>query len=85
MGIPGDNAASAVALIEHLRSLRTELRPVLVDLQRELRKQGYERTLVRIADALVWSSYPDTWLGRAGSMDLGDGRKRSRESPSTRG
>ena len=74
MGIPGDTGASAVALIEHLRSLRTELRPVLVDLQRELRKRGCERTLVRIADALVWSSYPDTWLGRAGNREMLEGR-----------
>ena len=76
MGIPGDTGASAVALIEHLRSLRAELRPVLVDLQRELRKRGYERTLVRIADALVWSSYPDTWLGRAGNGEVVEERAR---------
>jgi len=79
MGIPGDNAASAVALVEHLRSLRAELRPVLVDLQRELRKRGYERTLVRIADALVWSSYPDTWLGRAGIREMVERGTPSRE------
>jgi hypothetical protein len=79
MGIPGDTAASAVALIEHLRSLRRELRPILVDLQRELRKRGYERTLVRIADALVWSSYPDTWLGRAGSAAMVEGPASSQD------
>lgn len=64
MGIPGDGSLGAVALIEHLRTVRSELRPTLVAMQRELRKQGYERTLVRIADALIWSSHPDTWLSR---------------------
>lgn len=65
MGIPGKGAASAVALIQHLRSLRNELRPALVQVQRELRKRGVDRTLVRVADALMWSSYPDTWLARS--------------------
>lgn len=65
MGIPGDNSGSAVALIEHLRSLRAGLRPVLSRLQGDLRRRGCERTLLRIADALIWSSYPDTWLARS--------------------
>ena len=65
MGIPGDDGRSAVALIEHMRSIRGELRPVLRAVQKDLRKRGYDRTLVRIADALVWSSFPDTWLSRA--------------------
>lgn len=66
MGIFGVSAASGVALIEHLRDLRPELRPTLISLQASLRDAGHERSLVRIMDALVWSSYPDTRLGRSG-------------------
>jgi hypothetical protein len=64
MGIPGNDGASAVALIEHLRTLRTALLPTLRDLRRTLRKEGYDRTLLRIADGLIWGSYPDTWVQR---------------------
>jgi hypothetical protein len=60
MGIPGDDGASAAALIEHLRNLRGDLRPTLVELRKKLLERGYDRTLLRITDALIWSSYPDT-------------------------
>lgn len=66
MGIFGVTAASGVALIEHLRDLRSELVPTLISLQNSLRDHGHERSLVRIMDALIWSSYPDTRLGRSG-------------------
>jgi hypothetical protein len=64
MGIPGEDGASAAALIEHLRNLRVELLPRLVELREKLLERGYDRTLLRIADALIWSSYPDTSLKR---------------------
>lgn len=54
----------SVALIEHLRSQRGELLPHLQDLHMRLQKVGHERTLVRIMDALIWGSHPDTWLQR---------------------
>jgi Family of unknown function (DUF6308) len=62
MGIPIVGADSGVALVEHLRAVRKELLPVLLDLQERLRQQGCDRTLVRIVDSLLWSAYPDTWL-----------------------
>jgi hypothetical protein len=65
MGIPDAGGKGAVALIEHLRSLRTDLLPTLLDLKQRLRDEGYDRTLVRITDALIWGSYPDTWLQRS--------------------
>lgn len=64
MGIPGEDAASGVALIQHLRSLAHDLLPALQDLQRQLRELGCDRSLVRIVDGLIWSSHPDTWLSR---------------------
>jgi hypothetical protein len=64
MGIPGGGPASAVALIEHLRGIRGDLLPTLLDFQKRLRQPGLDRTLVRIADGLMWGSYPDTWLNR---------------------
>lgn len=54
----------SVALIEHLRSQRGELLPHLQDLHMRLQKVGHERTLVRIMDALIWGSHPDTSLQR---------------------
>ena len=65
MGIPDAGGKGAVALIEHLRLLRTDLMPTLLDLQERLRGAGYDRSLVRITDALIWGSYPDTWLQRS--------------------
>jgi Family of unknown function (DUF6308) len=56
MGIPGQNAGSGVALVESLRSLRARWTPPLQQLQRSLRNRGYDRTLVRIADAVMWSA-----------------------------
>jgi len=64
MGIPGEDAASGVALIQHLRSLAHDLLPALQDLQRQLRERGCDRTLVRIVDGLILSSHPDTCLSR---------------------
>jgi hypothetical protein len=62
MGMPGEDGTSATALVEHLRNLRNELLPTLVDLRERLLERGYDRTLLRIADALIWRSYPDTRL-----------------------
>jgi len=64
MGIPGSDDRSAVALIQHLRDQRSLLTQPLLGLQRRLADAGYPRTLVRIADALIWSSHPDTWMAR---------------------
>jgi hypothetical protein len=64
MGIPGDDGASVVALVQHLRELRSALLPTLRDLRRRLRKQGIDRSLLRIADGLIWGSHPDTWVQR---------------------
>lgn len=64
MGIPDVGADSGVALVEHLRSVRSDLLPTLMECQVRLRQQGLERTLVRIVDSLIWSAYPDTWLKR---------------------
>jgi hypothetical protein len=64
MGITGEDGAASVALIEHLRSQRKELLPMLQNLQLRLHNAGHERTLVRIMDALIWGSHPDTWLQR---------------------
>ena len=62
MGIPNVGADSGVALVEHLRAVRKELLPILLDIQERLRQRGCDRTLVRIVDSLLWSAYPDTWL-----------------------
>lgn len=56
MGILGGGPASAVALIKHLRSSGDDLRPTLLDYQERLRKVGLDRSLVRIADGLMWGS-----------------------------
>lgn len=56
MGIPGQDASSGVALVECLRSLRSQWTPPLEHLQRLLKSKGYDLTLVRIADALMWSA-----------------------------
>lgn len=64
MGIPGEDPASAVALIEHLRAIRGSLLPTLLDFQEKLGHRSLDRTLVRIADGLIWGSYPDTYLSR---------------------
>src|SRR5437879_5330039 len=64
MGIPNVGADSGVALVEHLRSVRNELLPALLECQVRLRQQGFDRTLARIIDSLIWSAYPDTWLKR---------------------
>jgi hypothetical protein len=64
MGIPNIGADSGVALVEHLRAVRRELSPTLVDCQERLTQHGIDRSLVRILDSLIWSAYPDTWLKR---------------------
>jgi hypothetical protein len=64
MGIPNVGAGSGVALVEHFRSVRTDLLPTLVACQVRLKQLGLDRTLVRIVDSLIWSAYPDTWLKR---------------------
>jgi hypothetical protein len=56
MGILGGGPTAAVALMEHLRAIRGELRPTLVDYQGRLRELGLDRTLVRIADGLIWGT-----------------------------
>jgi len=56
MGIPGQNAGSGVALVECLRTLRKQWTPPLLQLQRSIGDKGYDRTLVRIADAVMWSA-----------------------------
>jgi hypothetical protein len=64
MAIPGNDGASGVALIQHLRTLRSVLLPTLRDLRGRLRKRGFDPTLVRITDGVIWGSYPDTWVQR---------------------
>jgi Family of unknown function (DUF6308) len=64
MGIPDDDGSSVVALVQHLRDLRSALLPTLRDLRRRLRKQGVDRSLLRIADGLIWGSHPDIWIQR---------------------
>jgi hypothetical protein len=64
MGVPNVGADSGVALVEHLRAVRKDLLPTLLDCQARLRELGVDRTLVRILDSLIWSAYPDTWLKR---------------------
>jgi hypothetical protein len=67
MGIPNVGADSGVALVAHLRSIRHELLPILLECQVRLRRQALNRTLVRIVDSLIWSAYPDTWIKRGNS------------------
>lgn len=74
MGLPGQDGASVAALIEHLRSVRGELLPTLVEIRGKLVELGYDRTLLRIADALIWRSYPDTSLARRPSAAIGPRR-----------
>src|SRR6266849_2697467 len=75
MGIPGENAGSGVALVECLRTLRTQWTPPLQQLQRSLRDRGYDRSLVRIADAVMWSAL-DPERSRV-SPSVGSGRQRT--------
>jgi hypothetical protein len=56
MGIPGHGAASGVALVECLRSIRKHWTSPLKQLQVSLQVQGHDRSLVRVADALMWSA-----------------------------
>lgn len=56
MGVPGQDAGSGVALVQSLRSLRSQWVQPLRHLQESLRQEGYDRTLVRIADVLMWSA-----------------------------
>ncbi|HEV2033761.1 MAG TPA: DUF6308 family protein [Candidatus Dormibacteraeota bacterium] len=74
MGLPGEDGSSVAALIAHLRSLREELLPTLVDIREKLLELGYDRTLLRIADALIWRSYPDT--GRIQRLARASGPRR---------
>jgi len=69
--LPPGEIASGVALIASLRGQRHQWLPLLQDLQKRLRSAGTERSLVRIADALLWS------MGR----DLGDRAKRGALTP----
>ncbi len=64
MGLPGADGESVAALVEHLRNVRGEMQPTLVEIRGKLLELGYDRTLLRIADALIWSSYPETSLAR---------------------
>lgn len=68
IGIPNVGADSGVALVDHLRAVRKDLLPILLEIQSRLRQRGCDRTLVRIADSLMWSAYPDTWLKRGPSQ-----------------
>lgn len=65
MGIPGEDGSGAIALIEHLRSIREDLLPTLDLLHSRLMERGIDRPLVRIADCLIWGSWPDTRVQRA--------------------
>ncbi len=59
LGVRGDDAAAGVEVVGLLREQRTVLRPVLRELQRELRAtDGIRRSLPRIADALIWGAEP---------------------------
>jgi hypothetical protein len=65
LGIPGDTAAAGVAAVVHLRKEGRRNLHALRDLQSRLAVElGVSRTLVRVLDALIWGSYPDTWLAR---------------------
>jgi hypothetical protein len=61
LGIPGESAASGVAATVHLREEGRRNLETLEGLQARLVDElGVSRTLVRIADALIWGSHPDT-------------------------
>jgi hypothetical protein len=64
IGSPAETPEAGVAVIEHLRSEGRRIYLVLKEIQARLSERGqqYERSLVRILDALVWSSHPDTWM-----------------------
>jgi hypothetical protein len=78
MGIPGQNAGSGVALVECLRTLRTQWTPPLQQLQRSLSDRGYDRTLVRIADAVMWSALDTERSRMSPSVDSAPRRARRR-------
>lgn len=78
MGIPGQNAASGVALVESLRSLRAQWTPPLQRLKRSLSERGYDRTLVRIADAVMWSALDTERSHMSPSVDSAPRRARRR-------
>lgn len=66
LGVPGEGADAGVATVVQLRRQRAQLAPRLIELQERLIQDvGVSRTLVRIADVLIWGSHPDTWMGRA--------------------
>jgi hypothetical protein len=66
LGIPGDDARAGTAAVVQLRLQRTELMQRLLELQRRLEEEvGVTRSLVRIADVLIWGSHPDTWMAHA--------------------
>jgi Family of unknown function (DUF6308) len=65
LGVPGDGAASGVAATVHLRDQGRRNLEALRGLRDRLENElGLSRTLVRVADALIWGSYPDTWLAK---------------------
>jgi hypothetical protein len=78
MGIPGQDARSGVALVECLRSLRSQWTPPLEQMQRLLKERGYDRTLVRIADALMWSALDTARARRSPSAERASQRARRR-------
>jgi hypothetical protein len=65
LAIPGEGPAAGVSEAVQLREQRHSLLPRLQELQERLDLElGVQRTLVRIADVLIWGSHPDTWMAR---------------------
>lgn len=65
LGIPGQSSASGVAACIQLRHECRSHLDRFRSLQTRLREEcGLDRSMVRIADVLIWGSHPDTWVAR---------------------
>jgi hypothetical protein len=65
LGGPSDESvAETVRMIEHVRAEGRANLETLLSIRRLLAARGLERTLVRILDALLWSTHPEAWMGQ---------------------
>ena len=71
LGIPGTSANSGLAAVIQIRTAGRANLKTLEELQQRLKTEPpkLSRTLVRITDALVWGSHPDSWLGRRAAAE----------------
>jgi hypothetical protein len=58
----GATSQSVAVILDHLRAVGRENLETLREVQSYLAQQGFDRTLVRIQDGLLWATHPDAGL-----------------------